>query len=331
MNELTRGYARREGTWLTLIFLYPFIAYILSMHPSHQEGVLDALEKFAARRGMREIMQAVRGGNLGRANQLATTPGVLKPSWGGSQIRDLGGGGEGLATLVAHPQHGVAVRKMFDPTGPAYSPAIIQRKEQLGNLPGTAKLLGAVNSPQGSRVHFNEYVAGKSFDKQQLQANPDLARQYMQSLRQAKSGGRQAGYNIQDLRPMNAVQQANGQVKFIDMMPFRNNEVYSNAVARKVRQTHGSNIIPARDSGMSLLSGNNTPTGYNSAASSRNPGLFKHYQFTGQMPQNGGLPTMAPLQFPSQPASLPQLPSLPLNPQSATPQATAPMRRPRAA
>jgi hypothetical protein len=57
----------------------------------------------------------VQQGNVAGASALAKAPGVLKPSVAGSQIRQLGRGSEGMATLVAHPQHGVAVRKMYDP------------------------------------------------------------------------------------------------------------------------------------------------------------------------------------------------------------------------
>lgn len=61
-------------------------------------GFTEELEKISARRGLKEIAKALKGGNLERAHSLAKTPGVLKSSPAGSQIRDLGMGSEGLAT-----------------------------------------------------------------------------------------------------------------------------------------------------------------------------------------------------------------------------------------
>lgn len=118
-----------------------------------------------------------------------------------------------MATLVAHPQHGVSVRKMFDPAGAAYSPQIVARKAALGSLPGTAKLLGTAATKQNTPIHFNEYVPGTvpHADDPRL-----LAAQ--QQLQQAAGAKR---YHMADIRRANAKVTPSGEVKFIDAMPLR--------------------------------------------------------------------------------------------------------------
>jgi len=60
-------------------------------------------EKLAARRGLKEIRKLLSMGHGGAADSLARRAGVLKPSAAGSQIKQLGSGAEGVASLVAHP------------------------------------------------------------------------------------------------------------------------------------------------------------------------------------------------------------------------------------
>jgi 2'-5' RNA ligase len=120
------------------------------------------LGKAAARAGMRAIQQHVGAGNFAAANHLATTPGVLKPSAAGSQIRHLGSGMEGTSTLVAHPVHGLAVRKVYDSQGIS-GPAMVARKAEAGRAlrdnPNVAQFKGELPTQAGP-AHFYEHVPG---------------------------------------------------------------------------------------------------------------------------------------------------------------------------
>lgn len=163
-------------------------------------------------------------GNLAGASQLAKTPGVLKPSLAGSQIQHLGRGGEGLATMVAHPEHGVAVRKLYDPRGIS-GQEMIARKEQagraLGDNPTFAKFLGSAQTPQGGQMHFNEYIKPGQAPTGQAGA---------QSIRhaqtQAQKGLVGAGFaGGKDIREGNMIYDAAaGQHRVIDYLPANKGE-----------------------------------------------------------------------------------------------------------
>ncbi len=186
----------------------------------------EATTKIAARRGLEIIRKLVQSGapeDLARAGRLAKRPGVLKPSIAGSQIKDLGMGGEGLATLVADPKQGLSVRKLYDPQGMA-SPEMIRRKHYAGkNLVGEqsiAQYKGQAPTPQGGgTMQFSEYVPGGA----------------MPSSSQAKRVGEQARDAIQqrtpfsnpaDIRPGNMVTDPkSGKTKLIDYIPTQFGEV----------------------------------------------------------------------------------------------------------
>lgn len=254
-----------------------------ALSPAYAAGSVAAMEKFAARRGLLEIRNAVAGGDMARANRLATTPGVLNAqNRAGSQIRDLGAGGEGLATLVAHPKHGVSVRKMYDPNAGVYSDELIRRKAELGNLPGVAKHYGQAMTPQGTPMHFNEFVQGKEVRPHMLK-NPSVQKAYQSSLLQAHRGARQQGYRLADTRPANAMLTPQGQVKFIDHMPMQAGELQSNVVARGLRRQGAGNVVPVTDRGAELFG--NQVEGYSPNVSSQNKGDFKRYMFTGELPR----------------------------------------------
>lgn len=225
------------------------------LHDAYLRGQEEALQKFAATRGVREIRQALRAGTpegLARANMLAKTPGVLNANnTMGSQISHLGHGGEGLATLVAHPQHGVAVRKTFNPAGGVYSPEIVRRKEQVGSVPGAAKFYGAAQTPHGTPVHFNEFVQGKSLAPSQM--TPEQRTAYQRAMNQTNRGLRQQGFVGRDIRPGNMLMTPSGEAKVIDFMPFQRHEATTNAEQRTVRRRAESGEIPARARDMLLL------------------------------------------------------------------------------
>jgi hypothetical protein len=197
-------------------------AYPLVMFP---DGFwTSSIWKEAARAGLRQISRMVGEGNFAGASQLAKTPGVLKPSAAGSQIQHLGRGGEGLATMVAHPDHGVAVRKLYDPRGISGS-EMIGRKEQagraLGDNPVFSKFLGSSQTPQGGQMHFNEYI-----QPGQAPTGQAGAQSVRHAQTQAQRGLTQAGFaGGKDIREGNMIYDAKaGQHRVIDYMPAQKGE-----------------------------------------------------------------------------------------------------------
>lgn len=188
------------------------------------------LWKYAARAGLRQISRLVNSGDLGAASRLATTPGVLKPSAAGSQIRTLGSGAEGVASLVAHPQHGVAVRKLYNPMGLS-TPQMIQRKEMVGQAVGAnlniAQFYGSTPTPHGEgTMHFSEYVDPRGPHAaptgQAQQAAVDATRK---GAIKGIAGTRMGYSGAQDLRKDNMVWSGNeGRYKAVDYLPERRGE-----------------------------------------------------------------------------------------------------------
>jgi hypothetical protein len=271
---------------------------------AYAAGVEAALEKFAATRGLKEIRSALAGGNMSRANMLAKTPGVLRPGNAlGSEIRDLGAGGEGLATLVAHPQHGISVRKTFDPQGSIYSPELIQRKSQLGTLPGLATHYGSTTTRQDTPVHFNEFVQGQSVDAGVLGSTPGAASAYMKALMQARKAGRSQGYHLADLRGENAKLTPDGQVKFIDHVPLRFDEVQpTNNLIREQRRRGGGQVLPTSPKALRLF--NAPPDSFAKhqylPTALKNPGDFKRMMYDSR-----GIPSVPSGSNPFRPRTTP--------------------------
>ncbi len=184
----------------------------------------SSIWKEAARAGLRQISKMVSQGNLAGASQLAKTPGVLKPSLAGSQIQHLGRGGEGLATMVAHPEHGVAVRKLYDPRGVS-GPEMIARKEQAGialrDNPNFARFLGSAQTPSGGQMHFNEYISPG-----QAPTGQAGAKSIQHATVQSHKGLTEAGFaGGKDIRAGNMIYDANsGKHKVIDYLPAQKGE-----------------------------------------------------------------------------------------------------------
>lgn len=238
------------------------------------QGFTDELSKIAARRGLKEIAKLVSGGNLSKATQLAKTPGVLKATnMAGSAIKDLGQGSEGLATLVAHPQHGVSVRKLYDPKGMA-SQELIKRKEMAGKAiganPHVAQFHGTAQTPHGQgTMHFNEYVPQTANPTPKPAGGPTpenrAAMENLPGVRQAKAqtirANRAAGFSggAADVRYGNMVEHAPGQFKTIDYMPAQRGDFHS---------TKGtglqSNVLSPSPTGRTLLNPNQSMGGTSS-------------------------------------------------------------------
>jgi hypothetical protein len=206
--------------------------------------------KIAARRGLQMIRQLVQSGGAGdlaKANRLAMRPGVLKPSAAGSQIKDLGMGGEGLATMVADPKRGLSVRKLYDPEGIA-SKQMIQRKHIAGkNLTGEqsiAQYKGQAPTPQGGgTMQFSEYVPGNVPNSFQVESTRQQATQAISS--------RTPYTQPVDIRGANMIAHPkSGKTKVIDFMPTAQGEVAQFA------QGTGSHQIGLTPQGHSLINEN---------------------------------------------------------------------------
>ncbi len=194
---------------------------------AYTEGVSSAVSKYAARAGLRQVRNLMRGGNVEAASALAKTPGVLKATPAGSSLQHLGQGSEGLATLVAHPEHGIAVRKLYDPKGLS-SPAGIARKETAGrsvNDPSVARFLGSAPTPKGNAtMHFNEYVNPKGPHQEPTGAAQRQAQRATkaQTIRAVRRGG---FHNAQDVRADNMMWDGTaGRYKTIDYIPSMHGE-----------------------------------------------------------------------------------------------------------
>lgn len=225
--------------------------YLYHQHKKFKEMSKEAsweewLQKLSARAGVRMIQKMVQGGNLAGANRLATTAGVLKPAIAGrataagSQLKVLGRGSEGSAALVAHPQHGVSVRKLYDPKGIS-SQQIIDRKAQLGakiNSPSMAKHLGEAQGPGGSQMHFSEYVhsgQGPSFTPGSQAERQALSHTKTQTQKAVHEAGGQA----QDVRKANmAWDSQSGQYKTVDYIPGQKGEFVRGGASTPENRIH---------------------------------------------------------------------------------------------
>lgn len=139
-----------------------------SMTPSVQISAFsDELQKIAARKGLKLIRGLIGKGDprsLAKANRMAITPGVLKKTQAGSQVKQLGAGMEGVSTLTAHPKRGIEVRKLIDPKGIAGEGMVANREtagRALKGSPDVAEFRGARTTPSGIREQRFEYVPGR--------------------------------------------------------------------------------------------------------------------------------------------------------------------------
>ena len=185
-------------------------------HLTEDPMYYDKLEKFkiAARRGMELIRGHVAAGNLGAANRLATTPGVLKPSAAGSQIRHIGSGMEGTSTLTAHPEHGIEVRKTYDPQGIS-GPEMVANKERAGialrDNKDVAQFHRAIPTQIGP-AHFSEYVQGAQPARGKVP--PSIPTDPNAIAARVRASGSAAGMHMHDVHSGNIVGN-----KVVDYLP----------------------------------------------------------------------------------------------------------------
>lgn len=207
---------------------------------------------------------------------------------------DLGRGGEGLATLVAHPEYGVSVRKLFQPHGLS-SEQMISRKEHVGRLlrddPRFAKFYGAQQTARDTPMHFSEYLQGKTLSQKdnpiekrrpaQKERTPEGMRERIKNFIQGKSRQKSEGqivkgdadvrqaradalrsirstgyHGAQDIRAGNMMRMPDGSIKVFDYLPSRKKE-FVNPVT--TRRAHGETLMMATEQGAHLLTGQQSP------------------------------------------------------------------------
>lgn len=296
----------------------------IRLTPTVMAAFKGELEKIAARRGLKEIRQAISGGNFAKAQALSKTPGVLKATPLGHHIKDIGQGGEGLASLVAGPEHGLAVRKIYDPGGVA-SPELIARKEQAGralqNNPHVARFYGS-HEGVGGTAHTMEYVHGQTpTESVGGKRNPAVRA----ASRGVAKGMRRAGFvGATDVRPSNMIQTPQGAVKAFDYIPTQKKEFISGNERREL-----SNKLQAMGS-RPLAKEVQVPVGDTSVLQKPAPVRMHPHQLTENFfrgtthgPRIGQFKPLAEM--------MPQETSLPrtVRPVTGTPKATTVVARPR--
>lgn len=249
------------------------------LHDAYATGVQAALEKFAATRAMKEIRRAVGTGTpeaMARANTIAKAPGVLSATNNlGTPLKHFGGAGEGMASLVAHPQHGIAVRKMYSPNAAAYSPELIQRKADLGSLPGSAAYLGATKTMHNTPVHFNEYVQGVTPERGNMTPAQQVATQ--RAMTQHTRAMKQKGFAARDVRADNMIIQPDGTAKIIDNLPLKPHETATAKEHQSTRRRAAQGQTPLRPGQTSALpSGARDAVSVTEAGAALFPGQATH-------------------------------------------------------
>lgn len=207
----------------------------------------DELQKIAARAGLKLIRKLVAKGDpkaLARAQRISTTPGVLKKTMAGSQVKHLGAGMEGVSTLTAHPKRGLEVRKVIDPKGIA-GPKMVANREAAGKaLRGSsdvAEFRGAYNTPGGLRAQRFEYAPGRGADSLGAAAGPSTAvgsgrgaavaaapargggmtqqQRAQAQMKRLKLQGERKGFQVADLHEGNVMMGQQGGGKAVDFIP----------------------------------------------------------------------------------------------------------------
>lgn len=291
---------------------------------AYTAGFEEALQKFAATRAMKEIRKSFAQGTpagVARADMIAKTPGVLSSTNTlGTPLKHLGAGAEGLASVVAHPQHGVSVRKMFDPQASGYAPELIARKAQLGSLPGAAAHYGSTQTMHGTPVHFNEYVQGSQVQRGKL--TPQQMNATQAAMTQTSRALRKKGYRGMDIRDANMMMTPSGEAKVVDYLPYKEHETLGKRKAQDVRRMAQSGQIPAHlrdaltlsDAGRAQFKPKPTH-GFDPSVSSGNYDQFSRFMTTGDVVA----PSKADVRRNQRTAPVP-----PSKPQAAGPQGGSP-------
>ena len=168
---------------------------------------------------------------LSKIDEVAKTPGALKPTAAGKQlnIKGVGGrGSEGVVTPVLDSEHGLAARKLYDPQGIS-SKELIKRKDVAGKALGknenVAEYYTQRATPQGGgTMQLSELVPsapgsssraiGRSTDYQAAKDNAAAA--YKKHTPYAEP---------QDVRAANMIRDARtGKLRTVDAIPGKAGE-----------------------------------------------------------------------------------------------------------
>jgi len=177
------------------------------------------------RAGAQPTMPEVSAQNWGKADRLAKTRGVIKPSPQGTQVMRVGRGGEGTATGVADTQFGMSVRKDYDTLGTS-SKELQQRTakagKSVGDNPYVAKFHGQRRMPGGGTAQFSEWVPRGAVPMEGTRAQGQAI-----AKKRATEAAQKAGFDSpQDIRPANMVLDSRtGKYKVVDWIPTHADEV----------------------------------------------------------------------------------------------------------
>ena len=199
--------------------------------------IANALTRWAARQHGK-AQAAFKAGNpeegaalLGKIDEIAKTPGALKPTAAGRQlnIRGVGGrGSEGVVNPVVDSEFGLAARKLYDPQGIS-SKELIKRKDVAGKALGknkeVAEYYGQRATPQGDgTMQFSELVpSAPGSSSRAIARSPDY---------QAAKDNAAAAYKKhtpyaepQDVRAANMIRDARtGKLRTVDAIPGKTDE-----------------------------------------------------------------------------------------------------------
>ena len=191
------------------------------------------------RKGVQPDMPEVSGQAWSRADRLAKTRGVIKPSPQGTQVMRIGRGGEGTVKGVADTQFGAATRKDYDRLGGS-SKELIQRRavagKKIGDNPNVAKFHGQRRMPGGGTAQFSEWVPRGVVPMEGTRAQGQAI-----AKRRATEAARKAGFDSpQDIRAPNMVLDSRtGKYKVVDWIPAKSDEVVTKTpeyIARMKKQ-----------------------------------------------------------------------------------------------
>lgn len=183
------------------------------------------LEKLAAPRHIKMLRALLKKGKTTEARAFAQrlqAKGVLKQTGVGSQLRHLGKGSEGVATLTVGAKAApgkLSVRKAFDPKLMPKGEALRSKWRAMRELKGDPRIAKVyskrLRSKGGTPYYHAEYVTGKT----PAALSPEMKRLGTKKLTdagQTATTGR--GLHVYDVRRANVIQRPTGEQVAVDVL-----------------------------------------------------------------------------------------------------------------